>query len=122
MTARAPDPELRPVLDRRHRAVRRALVLRHALIAAAACAVLVTVAVALGVAVPFGPRGSWARLMMLALACTVAVAFALQAFRRAVPSLDAFLERVEQRFPELRSRLRNALDFERVPPRDTSPE
>lgn len=122
MTERAPSPSLRSLLRRRHDAVRRALVARHALRGAAACAALLAVAFSVGVALPGGPGAAWTRLVLLAAASLAAVALALRAFLAAAPRFDAWLEATEGRFPELRSWLRNALDLESAADANTSAE
>ena len=122
MTSRVPDSPLRPLVSRHYAALRRALALRHALRAAARTAALITAAVAAGVAVPLGEIGAWARLLSTAGLGLLAVLAAVAGFLRARPSFDGWLERVEERFPEVRSWLRNALDFEARPPAHTSPE
>ena len=71
---------------------------------------------------PTGEALAWARLLVAAAAGLAALALAVAGFLRARPSFDAYLERVEDRFPAVRSWLRNALDFERRPPAHTSPE
>ncbi len=122
MTPRDPATTLSPLLARRYAALRRALVARHALRAAGAACVAIAAAVALGAAVPTGVAGAWARLAATVLLCAAALTLALARFRRALPSFDAWLERIEQRFPAVRSWLRNALDFESRPAEHTSPE
>jgi hypothetical protein len=121
MTHRAPETSLHRHLSRHHRAVRNALVLRHALRAAAAIAVTFTVALAIGAAFAFGPGGAWTRLVLATGASLLAVAAAVLAFRRQAPGFEAWLEGVEGHFPALRSWLRNALDLEAAPPPGTSP-
>ncbi len=120
MTSR--DTRLRPLLRRHYAALRGALALRHALRAAGAAAVVVTLALALGAAFPAGEGAAWARALGTAVLALAAVAAAVAGFLRARPRFDAWLERVEGRFPEVRSWLRNALDFEDRPPAYTSPE
>lgn len=122
MTERAPSSSLRSLLRRKHDAVRRALVARHALRAAAACAALLAVAFSIGVAAPGGPGASWTRLALLAAASLAALALGVRAFLAAAPRFDAWLEDTEGRFPELRSWLRNALDLEANADANTSAE
>jgi hypothetical protein len=90
--------------------------------AAGSVAVAVTLAVALGVAWPMGELLAWARLFAVAGAGIAALVLAVAGFLRVRPTFDAYLERIEKRFPAVRSWLRNALDFERRPPAHTSPE
>lgn len=122
MTTRAPDNVLERLVSRHYAMLQRALTLRHGLRAAGNVAVVVTLAVALGVAWPTGEPLAWARLFAVAGAGVVALGLAVAGFLRALPTFDAYLERIEQRFPAVRSWLRNALDFERRPPAHTSPE
>lgn len=122
MTTRVPDTPLERLLSGHYAALRRALALRQGLRAAARAAVVIVFAVALGVAWPTGAVLAWARLLVAAAAGLAALALAVTGFLRARPSFDAYLERVEVRFPAVRSWLRNALDFERRPPAHTSPE
>jgi len=122
MTTRVPDNVLERLVSHHYAALQRSLALRHGLSAAGRVAVVVTLAVALGVAWPTGEPLAWARLLAVAGAAVAALALAVAGFRRAQPSLGAYLERIEQRFPAVRSWLRNALDFERRPPAHTSPE
>ncbi len=122
MTHRVPDDTLERSVARHYAALQRSLTLRHGLRAAGRVAALVTLAVALGVAWPTGEPLAWARLLAVAGAGAVALVLAAAGFLRARPSFDTYLERIEERFPEVRSRLRNALDFERRPPAHTSPE
>jgi len=122
MTTRAPDHILERLVSRHYAALQRALTLRHGLRAAGSTAAAITLAVVLGVAWPTGEPLAWARLLAVAGAGATAMALAVTGFLRARPSFAAYLERVEERFPAVRSRLRNALDFERRPPAHTSPE
>ncbi|HKQ59455.1 MAG TPA: hypothetical protein VJY35_16445, partial [Candidatus Eisenbacteria bacterium] len=121
MKPREPETPLQHVLSRHHRAVRRVLVMRHALRGAAIVCAVVTFAVLVGVAFQAGPGFAWTRLVLTAACGLVAIAAAVLGFRRAAPAFDAWLEHIESRFPELRSWLRNALDLEASPPPDTSP-
>src|SRR5207244_5507818 len=50
------------------------------------------------------------------------LALAVLRYRAAALPFDGFLERIEARFPEVRSWLRNAMDFQAHPPPDTSAE
>jgi hypothetical protein len=113
---------LRSILSRHHGAVRRALMARHALRAAAGAILAIVLAVALGMLLPLIPATATLRLALVILAGAAFVALAVLGFRRAAPAFDAYLERVEQRFPEIRSWLRNALDFERQMPAHGSAE
>src|SRR5262245_29674201 len=121
MNDRVPETPLRRSLSRQHRAVRAALMTRHALRGAAFVAAAVAVAVIAGALIPTGPAGAWTRLLLLIAASAVGIGAAALAFRRVAPSLDRWLEDVEARFPELRSWLRNAIEFEGDTPSDTSP-
>jgi len=113
---------LRSILSRHHGAVRRRLVVRHALRAAAGAAVIVVLAVAAGMLLPLLPATAWARLLLVLGGAAVFSVAAALAFHRTAPGFDGYLERIEQRFPEIRSWLRNALDFERTPPAHGSRE
>ncbi len=120
MTSREPDTPLHRLLSRHYAELRRALVLREGLRAGGRAAAIVAAGLALGVAHPTGEALAWARLLAALAFVTAILVFAVASFLRARPSFDAFLERVEQRFPAVRSWLRNALDFERRPPAHTS--
>jgi len=122
MTTRVSAAPLERLLAGHHAALRRALALRHGLRAAGRVAAAIAGAVALGVAWPGGEALAWARLAALAAGAAAILVLAVRAFLRARPALDAYLERVEERFPAVRSWLRNALDFERRTPPHTSPE
>ena len=122
MTTRVPDSPIERLVSGHYAALRRVLALRQGLRAAGRAAVLVVLAVAFGVAWPTGEPLAWARLLVTAAAGVAALALAVAGFLRARPSFDAYLERVEERFPAVRSWLRNALDFERRSPAHTSPE
>jgi hypothetical protein len=122
MTPRVPDNVLERLVSRHYAALQRALALRHGLRAAGGATGVVTLAVALGVAWPTGEPLAWARLLAAAGAGSAALVLAVAGFLRARPSFEAYLERIEDRFPVVRSWLRNALDFERRPPAHTSPE
>ena len=117
---------LRDQLQRLHGAVRRALLLRHALRAAALCALLTAAALAAGTFLPTSPATAWTRLTLLLAGALATLLFAVRGFGREMPLWDAWLEQTERRFPELRSWLRNALDLEaqgqRAQAAHTSPE
>jgi hypothetical protein len=116
------DRPLRRELTRHHRALRRALIARHALRAAAAIAVAIGAAVLLGLALPVSPASAALRLALVALAGLAALAWAVRRTALETPAFDRFLERAEGRFPGLRSWLRNALDVEARPPAHASSE
>lgn len=116
------DTPLDRELRRAHDALRRAVALRHGLRAGAAGCALVAAAVLAGAALPLGPGLATARLALLAVAGLALLAWAARAVAARSPRFDTYLERVEERFPAVRSWLRNALDLERRPPRDTSAE
>ena len=122
MTTRVPESLFVRLISRHYAALRRALALRHGLRAAGRSTLAIALAVALGVLWPGGERFAWSRLVLAAGAAVAALALAVTGFLRARPSFDAYLERIEERFPAVRSWLRNALDFERRPPAHTSPE
>lgn len=122
MDERTTNPLLRDRLRSVHARVRRALALRHALRAAAAVALLVSAAVSAGLALPVAPGTAGARLMLVVAGGAVALTLALRAFLAERPRWHAWLESIEQRFPELRSWLRNALDLERDTATHTSSE
>lgn len=122
MTTRAPHDLLRERLQPAYQRVRLALVARHALRAAGIAALLISAALVGGVALPVSPGTAWARLLVIGIGSLAALAFATRAFLREAPSWESWLERVEQRFPGVRSLLRNALDFERHGDAHTSNE
>lgn len=123
MTSRMPTRQpLRSQLSRHYGAVRRALIVRHALRAAAGAIAVIVLAVALGMLLPLGPGTATLRLVLVLGAALAFAAFAVIGFRRSAPAFDAYLERIEQGFPEIRSWLRNALDFERERPAHGSQE
>ena len=122
MTTRSPDNVIERLVSRHYAALQRSLTLRHGLSAAGSVAVVVTLAVALGVAWPTGEPLAWARLLSVTGAGIAALVLAVAGFLRARPSFDTYLQHIEESFPEVRSWLRNALDFERRPPAHTSPE
>ena len=122
MNSRLRHTPLLSALLGRYRARTRALTLRLALRASAATAAALALCVALGVFAPGGEALAWVRLVTFALATLAAIAWAAVGAARLSLGFEAYLERIEQRFPEVRSWLRNALDFEARPPRDTSEE
>ncbi len=122
MNARAPEPTLHQRIRRRYGALRRVWTLRVALRAAALICVLLALAVVAGVLRPLGPAGAWARLALTATLATLALAWAIGRQRRAWLSFAGYLERIEERFPEVRSWLRNALELEARPPLHASSE
>src|SRR5690348_6305618 len=117
-----PEQLLRQILDRHYRDLRLRLIARHALRAAAAAAAAIAAAVALGLALPSEPVTAWARAIAALLAAAAGLALALAAFRRALPGFDRHLDQVEERYPGVRSWLRNALDLEAHPAPHTSSE
>jgi hypothetical protein len=117
-----PDLSLRSLLRGHHAALRRAVIARHALRAAAAGATLIAAAVLAGAALPLGPGLATARLVALAIAGLAVLAWAAIAVAARSPRFDRYLEQVEERFPAVRSWLRNALDLEGHSPVGTSEE
>lgn len=115
-------PRLSRPLHAHYAAVVRALIVRHALGAAGLAALALAVAVAAGVALPLSPATAWARLTVAGVALLFALGLAIAAFRRERPAFERYLETIEERFPAMRSWLRNALDFESGPPAHTSAE
>ncbi len=111
MSLHVPEGSIRNSLGRRHQSLRRALALRLGVRAGAAGAVAIAIAVVLGALIGLGETGAWARLVMLGVACVAAIAWAVARFAAAAPKFDTYLERVESRFPDVRSWLRNAIDF-----------
>jgi hypothetical protein len=122
MTPREPSLPLRRLLLRLHASHRRALALRAGLRAAAAGVVIITVAVLLGVPWAGGEAFAWVRAALVVLSVAVALVVAIQWFHARSPRFDALLQALEHRFPDLRSWLRNSLDFERTPPAHGSTE
>jgi len=120
MNERAPDQTLAHPLERQHRAHTRALLVRHALRAAAASAAVIAFAVLLGAALLPGVGGAWTRLLMVLAAVAGLALTAATRFARARYGLAAYLEHVEERFPAIRSWLRNAIDLQHRPPPYTS--
>ena len=107
-------------LERSHGELRRALVLRHALRASAGLCALVALVVLAAAPLDFGEGFAWTRSALAALAGIVVMARTLARWRAERPPFESWLEQIEQRFPEVRSWLRNALDLERTPPAHTS--
>ena len=122
MSTRAPLNSLHSGLSRPHADHARRRALRFALRGAAAIAVAVVLLVLAGLLLPLSPVSAAMRLGVFALVALASLAWAALATARSSESLDGFLERVESRFPEVRSWLRNALDLERHPPAGTSAE
>jgi hypothetical protein len=113
---------LHQVLARHYDAVRRSLLAHHTLRAAAAAMTAIVLAVLAGMWLPLLPATAMLRLAAVVVSAAVCIAIAAVAFRRALPAFDGYLEQIETRFPEIRSWLRNALDFERRPPAHGSQE
>jgi len=84
--------------------------------------VLVAIALLIGVAFTPGVVTAWLRLSLLAAAAIMALLAIGSRYARHVLSLPVYLEQVESRFPNLKSLLRNAVDFETADLRDVSPE
>jgi hypothetical protein len=122
MSSRVPETPLHHRLRRRHRGLRAALIGRYAVRAAAACAAMVALAVLAGVLLAPSEPGAWTRLGVLLAAAGVAITLAIVGLRRHSRSFDGYLDMAEAGFPDLRSWLRNGLDFERRPPEHSSPE
>ncbi len=122
MTTRAPVKPLREQLKPAYHRVRLALVGRHALRAAGLAIAAVGLGLVAGVVLPLSPATAWVRLALVVTCSLAALTAALRAFLREAPPWDTWLESVEQRFPEIRSLLRNALDFERQGDAHTSNE
>src|SRR6185436_8543388 len=119
---RVPDRSLRRHLERHHGALRRGIIVRHALRALAILALGLAALVVLGAFLPFGPGVATLRLVVLALAAVLVLAWAAIATARRSPRFARYLEQVEARFPDVRSWLRNALELEHAPSQDTSAE
>ncbi len=119
MTERATAP-LRARLHREHAVVRRAVMLRHALRAFAGVAVLLSGAVIAGLAVRAGVGAASARLALFVLAALAVLGWTAERTLATLPRFDAWMESLEDRFPALRSWLRNALDLESAPDTRTS--
>ena len=122
MNSRPRNYPLSRALARGYRARALALALRVALRSSAAAALALGLAVAAGAFLAGGTAAAWVRLAALALAVLAALAWSASAAARLSLGFEDYLERIERSFPEVRSWLRNALDFERRPPRDTSVE
>ncbi|MEO5987619.1 MAG: hypothetical protein ABIU54_09195 [Candidatus Eisenbacteria bacterium] len=122
MTARAPARSLQAQLKPAYRRVRLALVARHACRAAAQAIVMVALGLVAGTLLPVSPATAWTRLSLVVLGLLAALILATRAFMFDAPGWDSWLEAVEQRFPEVRSLLRNALDFEHHGDAHTSTE
>src|SRR5436190_6573230 len=90
----------------------RALAARQVVRVLAVVIVALALVVLAGLALPLAPATAWTRLLLLAAASLAALALGALAFRRALPRFDGWLESVEERFPAVRSWLRNALDLE----------
>ena len=117
-----PDPSLRQPLVRTHRAQQRRLLARAVLHASAGAVSLIAAVVGIGVLVPGGVAAAVSRLTLLIAGVVVLIALQLTRLARDRRTVDAWLELVEQRFPSVRSWLRNALELETAPARDTSRE
>ena len=111
MSLHVPEGSIRHSLRNRHQALRRALALRLGVRAGAAGAVAIAIAVVIGALAGLGETGAWVRLVVLGAALAVAIVWAVARFLATVPGFDTYLERVEARFPDVRSWLRNAIDF-----------
>jgi hypothetical protein len=111
MNSRVPIGSIRTALARHHERLRRALALRTALRAAAFAAVPVALAALVGIAFTWGVAASWVRFALVGIFLIACVAWAVLRFLARAPRFDAYLEHVESRFPEIRSWLRNAVDF-----------
>lgn len=122
MTPRAPHSSLSRTLLGHHRAVRRAWIARYSLATAGAVALAVAAMVAFGVALAFGEAVAWVRASALLLFIAAGLAWAVSRFRARAESFEQHLERVETSFPEVRSWLRNAIDFDTQRPVGTSDE
>lgn len=122
MPTRAPVKSLREQLKPAYRRVRLALVARHASRAAALAVAAVALGLVAGTLLPVSPATAWMRLTSVALGSLGAMFLAVRAFLAEAPGWDTWLEAVEQRFPEVRSLLRNALDFEHHGDAHTSDE
>ena len=110
-----PAPQSSPLghpLRTHHLRHRRALFVRHALRGASWSAVAIAAAVALGLPLQAGVSGAWLRLAALLVAVALAALASARGFLSEALSFGGFLEQVEERFPALRSWIRNAVDFE----------
>jgi hypothetical protein len=117
-----PVISLPAALHRHYTALRHAWMRRHVLRATALLLAGLALALALGVVLPLGPAAAWWRTALGALAALAVLLGAARAQWRRVPRFPIYLERVETRFPELRSWLRNALELEGAAPVGGSPE
>lgn len=120
MTSRPPATPLRSRLRAVHARVRRALVARHVLRASAASVVLLAFCVTAGLALPRTPATAGLRLALFVAGAAAATLWAARNTARELPRWDGWLEALEQRFTDLRSYLRNALDLELTPAAHTS--
>ena len=112
MIDRAPEHTLRHPLGRQHQRFNRALLIRHALKGAAWCTLAVALATVVGLLLATGALGAWVRLLALAAVAVAAIVASARGFLRQRLDLDGYLERVEGHLPQLRSWVRNAVDFE----------
>ncbi len=112
MNDRAPQGSIRKVLDRHHRVVRRAHAWYAGVRGAALAAVPLTLATLAGVLATLGVGAAWLRVTFLGAALLFVLVWAVRRFLRRAPRYDVFLEAAEKHFPELRSWLRNAVDFD----------
>lgn len=119
---RVPDRSLRRYLEHHHGAVRRGVIVRHAVRALAGCSAALAVAVVAGAVLPLAPAGAVVRLALLGLAALAALVWAAVATARRAPRFVRYLDQIEERFPEVRSWLRNAMELADGVPRGTSPE
>jgi hypothetical protein len=122
MTSRDSSSPLHRTLVRHHRAVLRAWALRSSFPAAASAALAIAAAVVLGAFLPLGETAATVRLVLVVAASAGFVVLAVRRYRARAHGFDTHLEHLEERFPEMRSWLRNALDFGAHPPHDTSAE
>ena len=111
MSLHIPEGSIKNSLRSRHQSLRRALALRLGVRAGAAGAVVIAIAVVIGAIAGLGETGAWARLVILGALCIAVIAWAVGRFGATAPRFDTYLERVETRFPDVRSWLRNAIDF-----------
>jgi DNA segregation ATPase FtsK/SpoIIIE-like protein len=111
MNERAHQGSIRNVLDRHHRTVRRAHALYAGVRGAALAVVPLTLATLAGVLATLGVGAAWVRLALLGGALLLTLFWTVRRFLRRAPAFDRFLETAESRFPDLRSWLRNAVDF-----------
>ena len=90
--------------------------------AAAGAALVIALAVVLGAALVRGEAAAWIRLGIVLVALVALLVRAVSGYRSTAGGFEGFLESVERRFPDVRSWLRNALEFEGTSPEHTSPE